>query len=60
MTAKQCSNITQLFCNLTDDFKDIHTEYYVFVQSFIGNEVFNYSVLPFDPLTNSKFLVCSF
>ncbi|XP_068251481.1 interferon alpha/beta receptor 2 isoform X2 [Nyctibius grandis] len=48
-TAKQCSNITQLSCNLTDDLKNIFTEYSVLVQSFIGTEVLNSSVLRFLP-----------
>ncbi|XP_065718625.1 interferon alpha/beta receptor 2 isoform X1 [Patagioenas fasciata] len=52
-TAKQCSNITQLSCNLTEDFEDIRTEYAAFVQSFIGTEVFNSSVLSFMPFTDT-------
>lgn len=52
-TAKQCSNITQLSCNLTEDFEDIHTEYSAFVQSFIGTEVFSSSVLGFRPYTDT-------
>ncbi|XP_068000631.1 interferon alpha/beta receptor 2 isoform X1 [Melanerpes formicivorus] len=52
-TAKQCSNITQLSCNLTDDFKDIYTEYSTMVQSFIGSEVFNSSLLRFMPRTDT-------
>uniref|UniRef100_A0A8D0FHC8 Interferon alpha/beta receptor 2 n=1 Tax=Strix occidentalis caurina TaxID=311401 RepID=A0A8D0FHC8_STROC len=51
--AKQCSNITQLSCNLTDDFEEYFTEYYVFVQSFIGTEVFNSSVLRFTPSSDT-------
>ncbi|XP_054239128.1 LOW QUALITY PROTEIN: interferon alpha/beta receptor 2 [Indicator indicator] len=52
-TAKQCSNITQLSCNLTDDFKNIYTEYSAMVQSFIGPEVFNSSLLRFVPHTDT-------
>lgn len=52
-TAKQCSDITQLSCNLTDDFKEITTVYSTLVQSFIGTEVFNSSVLHFVPLTDT-------
>ncbi|XP_010176009.2 interferon alpha/beta receptor 2 [Antrostomus carolinensis] len=52
-TAKQCSNITQLSCNLTEDFKDINTQYSAFVQSFIGTEVLNSSVLTFLPFTDT-------
>ncbi|KAM6140769.1 interferon alpha/beta receptor 2 [Pterocles gutturalis] len=52
-TAKQCSNITQLSCNLTDDFKEIFTQYSAFVQSFIGTEVFNSSVFNFVPYTDT-------
>ncbi|KAM9300896.1 interferon alpha/beta receptor 2 isoform 3-T6 [Morus bassanus] len=53
-TAKQCSDITQLSCNLTDDFKELFTEYSVFVQSFIGNELFNSSVLRFQPYSDTS------
>ncbi|XP_042644839.1 interferon alpha/beta receptor 2 isoform X2 [Tyto alba] len=52
-TAKQCSNITQLSCNLTDDFKEIFTEYSALIQRFIGNEVLNSSILRFVPLTDT-------
>ncbi|XP_054674422.1 interferon alpha/beta receptor 2 [Grus americana] len=52
-TAKQCSYITQLSCNLTDDFKENSTEYSILVQSFIGTEVFNSSILHFVPLTDT-------
>uniref|UniRef100_A0A8C0EBU6 Interferon alpha/beta receptor 2 n=1 Tax=Bubo bubo TaxID=30461 RepID=A0A8C0EBU6_BUBBB len=51
--SKQCSNITQLSCNLTDDFEEYFTEYYVLVQSFIGTEVFNSSVLRFTPSSDT-------
>lgn len=54
-TAKQCSNITQLSCSLTDDFKHVNTQYSALVQSFVGNEEFNSSVLHFVPITDSKF-----
>uniref|UniRef100_A0A6G1RQ89 Interferon alpha and beta receptor subunit 2 n=1 Tax=Hypotaenidia okinawae TaxID=2861861 RepID=A0A6G1RQ89_9GRUI len=54
-TAKQCSNITQLSCNLTDDFKDPGTAYFVLIQSFVGTEVqFNSSVLYFVPCTRTS------
>ncbi|XP_075027812.1 interferon alpha/beta receptor 2 isoform X1 [Calonectris borealis] len=52
-TAKQCSDITQLSCNLTDDFKEFSTQYSALVQSFIGTEVFNSSVLHFVPFTDT-------
>ncbi|XP_010126755.1 PREDICTED: interferon alpha/beta receptor 2 [Chlamydotis macqueenii] len=52
-TAKQCSDITQLSCNLTNDFKEINTQYSVHVQSFIGTEVFNSSLLHFVPITDT-------
>ncbi|XP_053931640.1 interferon alpha/beta receptor 2 isoform X2 [Cuculus canorus] len=52
-TAEQCSNITQLSCNLTDDFKDVQTQYFSLVQSMIGTEVFNSSVLEFEPITET-------
>ncbi|XP_010002971.1 PREDICTED: interferon alpha/beta receptor 2 [Chaetura pelagica] len=52
-TAKQCSNITQLSCDLTDDFTDISQVYYTLVQSVIGTEVFNSSMLRFMPLTHT-------
>ncbi|KAM9245718.1 interferon alpha/beta receptor 2 isoform 2-T3 [Leptosomus discolor] len=52
-TAEQCSDITRLSCNLTDDFKDISTEYSALVQSFIGTEVLNSSILRFVPLTDT-------
>lgn len=57
-TAKQCSDITQLSCNLTEDFKDIFAYYSVLVQRFTGTEVLNSSVLHFVPLSDSKFSVC--
>ncbi|KAM6099810.1 interferon alpha/beta receptor 2 [Theristicus caerulescens] len=53
-TAKQCSDITQLSCNLTEDFKEISTEYSALVQSFIGTEVFNSSLLHFVPYTDTS------
>ncbi|XP_014793733.1 PREDICTED: interferon alpha/beta receptor 2 isoform X2 [Calidris pugnax] len=53
MAAKQCSNITQLSCNLTDDFEDAHAQYLALVQSFVGTKVFNSSVLDFEPLTDT-------
>ncbi|XP_074956802.1 interferon alpha/beta receptor 2 [Phalacrocorax aristotelis] len=53
-TAEQCSAITQLSCNLTDDFKDLSIEYSVFVQSLIGTEEFNSSVLRFQPYTDTS------
>ncbi|XP_075288837.1 interferon alpha/beta receptor 2 isoform X2 [Opisthocomus hoazin] len=52
-TAKQCSDTTQLFCNLTDDFEKAFTQYSALVQSFIGTEVFNSSVLRFTPYTDT-------
>ncbi|XP_021260187.1 interferon alpha/beta receptor 2 [Numida meleagris] len=48
--AKQCSRIAQHFCNLTDDFEVVSGEYFAFVQSFVGTEVFNSSSLRFSPL----------
>ncbi|XP_033915959.1 interferon alpha/beta receptor 2 isoform X2 [Melopsittacus undulatus] len=52
-TAKQCSNITQLSCNLTDDLKQVNTQYSALVQSFVGNEKFNSSVLHFMPVSDT-------
>ncbi|XP_051470957.1 interferon alpha/beta receptor 2 isoform X2 [Apus apus] len=52
-TAKQCSNITQFSCDLTDDFADISQVYSTLVQSVIGTEVFNSSMLHFIPLTDT-------
>ncbi|KAM9259443.1 interferon alpha/beta receptor 2 isoform 2-T5 [Cariama cristata] len=52
-TAKQCSHITQLSCNLTDDFKEMLTQYSALVQSFTGNKTFNSSVLHFVPITET-------
>ncbi|XP_061857711.1 interferon alpha/beta receptor 2 isoform X2 [Colius striatus] len=52
-TAKQCSNITQLSCSLTDDFKDVHTQYSALVQSFIGTKAYNSSRLTFLPYTDT-------
>ncbi|KAM6419897.1 interferon alpha/beta receptor 2 [Pluvialis apricaria] len=52
-TAKQCSAITQLSCNLTDDFEEFNSRYLVLVQSFVGTEVFNSSILDFEPFTNT-------
>uniref|UniRef100_A0A8C4U3G5 Coagulation factor III n=1 Tax=Falco tinnunculus TaxID=100819 RepID=A0A8C4U3G5_FALTI len=51
--AKQCSDITQLSCNLTDDFKETFTQYSALVESIIGTEVFNSSLLHFAPLTDT-------
>uniref|UniRef100_A0A8C3KVC4 Tissue factor n=1 Tax=Chrysolophus pictus TaxID=9089 RepID=A0A8C3KVC4_CHRPC len=51
--AKQCSRIAQPFCNLTDDFEVVNDEYSTFVQSFVGTEVFNSSILRFSPLDNT-------
>ncbi|XP_048804890.1 interferon alpha/beta receptor 2 isoform X1 [Lagopus muta] len=48
--AKQCSRIAQPFCNLTDDFEVVSDEYFAFVQSFVGTEVFNSSSLHFSPI----------
>ncbi|KAM7130226.1 interferon alpha/beta receptor 2 [Ciconia maguari] len=53
-TAKQCSNITQLSCNLTDDFEEFSSQYSALVQSFIGTEVFNSSVLHFVPYLDTR------
>lgn len=55
--AKQCSRIVQPFCNLTDDFQVVSDEYSAFVQSFVGTEVFNSSLLYFSPLSESKFIL---
>nr|CAJ15795.1 interferon alpha/beta receptor 2 [Gallus gallus] len=51
--AKQCSRIVQPFCNLTDDFQVVSDEYSAFVQSFVGTEVFNSSLLYFSPLSET-------
>ncbi|KAM6439487.1 interferon alpha/beta receptor 2 [Rhynochetos jubatus] len=52
-TAKQCSGITERSCDLTDEFKELSTQYSAFVQSFIGTEVFNSSVFHFAPYTDT-------
>ncbi|XP_062454457.1 interferon alpha/beta receptor 2 isoform X2 [Rhea pennata] len=52
-TAKRCSNITQLLCDLTEDFKDVDLRYFTVVQSFVGTEVFNSSLLDFGPSTET-------
>nr|XP_009665900.1 PREDICTED: interferon alpha/beta receptor 2 isoform X1 [Struthio camelus australis] len=52
-TAKQCSDITQLLCNLTEDFEDFSLQYSTLVQSFIGTEIFNSSALHFVPFTDT-------
>ncbi|OXB68650.1 hypothetical protein ASZ78_014297 [Callipepla squamata] len=51
--AKQCSRIVRPFCNLTDVFEVVHDEYFTFVQSFVGTEVFNSSLLRFSPFYNT-------
>nr|XP_013810822.1 PREDICTED: interferon alpha/beta receptor 2 isoform X2 [Apteryx mantelli mantelli] len=52
-TAEQCSDITQLLCNLTEDFKDVSIQYSTLVQSFVGTEVFNSSAFHFMPFTDT-------
>uniref|UniRef100_A0A8B9QHA7 Tissue factor n=1 Tax=Apteryx owenii TaxID=8824 RepID=A0A8B9QHA7_APTOW len=52
-TAEQCSDITQLLCNLTEDFKDVSIRYSTLVQSFVGTEVFNSSAFHFMPFTDT-------
>lgn len=51
--AKQCSRIAQPFCNLTEDFEVESDDYFAFVQSFVGTEVFNSSFLRFSPLSDT-------
>lgn len=55
MIAQNCSYIEHLSCNLTEDFKNISSEYSVRVQSFVGTKVFTSSELRFVPHTDSKF-----
>ncbi|XP_071286128.1 interferon alpha/beta receptor 2 isoform X2 [Agelaius tricolor] len=50
MSAQQCSGIAQLSCELTEEFKDISAEYFVFVQSIGGAQVLNSSLLHFAPI----------
>ncbi|XP_036236027.1 interferon alpha/beta receptor 2 isoform X2 [Molothrus ater] len=50
MSAQQCSGIAQLSCDLTEEFKDISAEYFVFVQSIGGAQVLNSSLLHFSPI----------
>ncbi|KAJ7427815.1 hypothetical protein WISP_03697 [Willisornis vidua] len=52
-TARQCAGTAQLSCELTEDFQDRSEEYYVFVQSIIGTQVFNSALLRFMPLTQT-------
>ncbi|XP_014111100.1 PREDICTED: interferon alpha/beta receptor 2 isoform X3 [Pseudopodoces humilis] len=53
MSARQCSGIAQLSCELTEDFKDRSAVYHYFVQSVGGAQVLNSSVLVFQPLTQT-------
>ncbi|XP_053827540.1 interferon alpha/beta receptor 2 isoform X1 [Vidua macroura] len=53
MSARQCSGIAQLSCELTEEFKDTSTEYSALVQSTGGAQVLNSSVLRFVPLTET-------
>ncbi|XP_027764858.1 interferon alpha/beta receptor 2 isoform X2 [Empidonax traillii] len=53
-TARQCSGTAQLSCDLTEDFKHRSSDYYVFVQSIEGPEVFNSSMLHFAPLSQTS------
>nr|XP_038021894.1 interferon alpha/beta receptor 2 isoform X2 [Anas platyrhynchos]XP_038021896.1 interferon alpha/beta receptor 2 isoform X2 [Anas platyrhynchos]XP_038021897.1 interferon alpha/beta receptor 2 isoform X2 [Anas platyrhynchos]XP_038021900.1 interferon alpha/beta receptor 2 isoform X2 [Anas platyrhynchos] len=53
MIAQNCSYIEHLSCNLTEDFKNISSEYSVRVQSFVGTKVFTSSELRFVPHTDT-------
>ncbi|XP_068035566.1 interferon alpha/beta receptor 2 [Anomalospiza imberbis] len=53
MSARQCSGIALLSCELTEEFKDTSTEYSALVQSIGGAQVLNSSVLRFVPLTET-------
>lgn len=55
MSAKQCSGISQLSCELTEEFTERFFVYYAQVQSIRGTQVLNSSILHFVPLTQSKF-----
>ncbi|KAI1241420.1 hypothetical protein IHE44_0004893 [Lamprotornis superbus] len=53
MSAQQCSGTAQLSCELTEEFKNISSEYSAFVQSIGGTQVLNSSVLRFAPLSQT-------
>ncbi|XP_071423736.1 interferon alpha/beta receptor 2 isoform X2 [Pithys albifrons albifrons] len=53
VTARQCVGTAQLSCELTQDFQHWSVEYYVFVQSITGTQVFNSGVLRFIPLSHT-------
>ncbi|XP_035171548.1 interferon alpha/beta receptor 2 isoform X2 [Oxyura jamaicensis] len=53
MIAQNCSYIEQLSCNLTEDLKNASSQYFVFVQRFVGTEVFNSAALHFVPFTDT-------
>ncbi|XP_074852940.1 interferon alpha/beta receptor 2 isoform X2 [Carettochelys insculpta] len=47
--AKECSNITRLFCNLTKEYEGYNENYMAMVQSFTEHGLFNSSILDFRP-----------
>ncbi|XP_066477076.1 interferon alpha/beta receptor 2 isoform X2 [Tiliqua scincoides] len=51
-TAEECSNITNLFCNLTKEFTDFCKMYYIKVQQFTENGT-KESALHFNPYTET-------
>ncbi|KAM7065719.1 interferon alpha/beta receptor 2 isoform 1-T1 [Acridotheres tristis] len=53
MSAQQCAGTAQLSCELTEDFRNISSEYSAFVQSVGGTQVLNSSVLRFAPLSQT-------
>lgn len=53
MSARQCSGIAHLSCELTEEFKDRSAEYCALVQSIGGTQVLNSSELRFVPLTQT-------
>ncbi|XP_068860756.1 interferon alpha/beta receptor 2 isoform X3 [Aphelocoma coerulescens] len=54
MSAKQCSGISQLSCELTEEFTERSFVYYAQVQSIRGTQVLNSSILHFVPLTQTE------
>ncbi|KAL2310304.1 hypothetical protein Nmel_001952 [Mimus melanotis] len=53
MSAQQCSGTAQLSCELTEEFRNISSEYSAFVQSIGGAQVLNSSVLRFVPFSQT-------
>ncbi|XP_067421697.1 interferon alpha/beta receptor 2 isoform X2 [Emydura macquarii macquarii] len=47
--AKECSNTTHLFCNLTEEYENYVDKHLAMVQSFTEHGVFNSSIYDFNP-----------